>query len=325
MKMKKITLNTQNKANDGLFQNSFPECTTDEELSKLKAENPNLDTYYIASSTIAERRFLFEDCYKNYKPFQDANFLKEITTRFHQRTWEMYLNTLFIKNGRQLKKDRGDNHADLQIMRKQSLIHVECIAVTHGDATNPDAVPKMYVAEDIEHIVASDVPEDKILLRITHALNDKHKQYKKRVVDGRVSENEPYIIAINTGELEHPEHLPRILKAVFAIGYLTLRMRKNGLPVSNPPSFWGRREIISKTNNEDINMTFFERDENKGISAVIYSNSNVLNYLTKKKNDIILVHNPLATNPISLDEFTFLTQHYVDEVSGDIVRIEAKQ
>ncbi len=309
-----------------LFSTNLPECTTNEEIDKLRVKNPHLDTYYLATVVIAERKTLFEECYKIYEPYKDKNFLKEITTRFHQRTWEMYLGVLCLTNGKALKEDRGDDQADLQIVAKPNLINIECTAVTHGDATNPDAVPRMHIATSINHLVFSDVPEEKILLRITQALNDKHKQYQERIADKRVSENEPYIVAINTGEIGYPEHLPRILKAVFGIGDFTLRMRQNGKPVASPTSFWGRRAAIAKTNKKDIDMTFFENDENKGISAVIYSSSTVLNHLVRPEDtDIMLVHNPLAANPIPLGEFSFLTQHYVDKTTGDVVRIEAKR
>lgn len=310
---------------DSLFSTNLPECTTDEEIIKLQEENPTLDPYYIASSVIAKRKVLFEVLYKVFEPYKDSNFLKEITTRFHQRTWEMYLGYLCIKQGKVLKESRSDDQADVQIVTKQNPIHIECIAVTHGDPANPDAVPKMHIPDNIGHIVVRDVPEDKILLRITQALNDKYKQYQKRLADNRISDKEPYVIAVNTGELGHPEQIPRIFKVVFGVGYLTLRMRVGGLPVANPTSFWSRRESIAKTNKEDINLTFFEQNAHECISAVIYSNSNVLNYLTNPREDeIILVHNPLASNPISHKEFSFLTQHYVDMTTGDVVKIEAK-
>lgn len=306
-----------------LFQHNFPSCKTNKGLIELQEKNSHLDRYYIASLVSNDRRVLFEDCYKIYEPYKDSNFLTEIPTRFHQRTWEMYLGTLFVKNGKLLKKDRGDSQADLQVLTP-NLIHIECTAVTHGDPTNPDSVPKMRFATDIDHLFVDDVPEDKILLRITQALNDKRKQYTARISDKRVSEKDPYIIAINTGEMGYPEHLPRILKAVFGVGYLTLRMRENGLPIANPSSFWSRRETISKVNKTDVDMTFFEKEENRGISAVIYSNVDVLNHLMGHQNDLILVHNPLATNPISLSEFGFLTQHYVDKSTGNVEKIEAK-
>lgn len=307
-----------------LFLIKLPECNTDEEIKNLQKKNPQLDPYYLASSVITKRKVLFEECYKFYRPYKDTNFLTEIETRFHQRTWEMYLGSLCIKNGKTLKKNRGDNQADLQVITTPNLIQIECTAVTHGDPSNPNAVPKMHVS-DIKNIVVQDVPEDKILLRITQALNDKLVQYNERLTDGRVLKDEPYIIAINTGEMGHPEHLPRILKAVFAIGYLTLRMRQNGKPIANPTSFWGRREAISKANNQEIDMTFFEKDKSKRISAVIYSNSIVLHHLANPSYEVHMVHNPLATNPISYDEFNFLTQHYFDKKTRDIVKIPPRE
>lgn len=317
------TMNSQTEKN--MFTDNFHFCTTNEEIKSLQESNPKLDPYYIASSVIEERRSLFNMCYSLFEPYKDSNFLKEIKTNFHQRTWEMYLGYFCLTHNKQLKEiGTAEGNADIEIIAGENPIFIECTAVTHGDPSNADRVPEMHIS-DINNIVVRDVPEDKILLRITQSLNEKLKQYNQRLADQRVEPDSPYIVAINTGELGHPEHIPRILKAVFGIGYLTLRMRENGNPIPNPPSFWSRRQIISKTSGVDIEMTFFEKEESKGISAVIYSNDIVLHHLTNPERGLILVHNPLASNPIPLEEFSFLTQHYVDKKTGDIIKLEPQE
>ncbi len=308
-----------------LFPTEFPQCPTNEEIIKVQAENPHLNPYYLATAVIPERKVLFEDCYKIYEPYKDNNFLQEIPTRFHQRTWEMYMGVLCIKNGKVLQK-RADDQADLQIKTGSSVIHIECTAVTHGDPIKPDTVPKMHIAETVNDLRVYSVPEEKILLRITQSLNDKLHQYKKRIIDGRILERDPYIIALNTGELGYPEHIPNILKAVFGIGYLTLKMREKGLPITSPRPFWSKREGILKANKASVGTIFFEKDESKNISAIIYSNFNVLDLLINPaKEDIILVHNPLAINPLSINEFGFLTQYYVDKVNGGVIKKPAEK
>jgi len=237
----------------------------------------------------------------------------------------MYLGSLFINNGKVLNNNRKEHDADIQVKQGENLIHVECTATTLGEENKPDTVPEMYVSKSVYNLVVQDVPEEKILLRIAQALTDKHKQYQKRITDGRVKENEPYVVAINTGTLQHMENLPNILKTLFGIGHITLRMRQNGIPVENPTPYWSRRESITKANGEIVDMTFFEKEEHKGISAVIYSNSTVLNHLLNPSDeDTILVHNPLASNPIPFEEFNFLTQHYVDKETGIVEKITPK-
>ncbi|MEN9582075.1 MAG: hypothetical protein RL641_29 [Candidatus Parcubacteria bacterium] len=307
-----------------LFSIEFPDSPTDEELAKLHADNPQLDPYYITTSVTAERRALFEECYKLYEPYEDSNFLKEITTSFHQRTWEMYLGAVLITNGKTLNSDRNDNHADIQVVTKKGFVHVECTAITPGEYSRPDSVPPMRMST-LDNIVLFDVPEEKILLRIAQALRDKCSQYKARLADGRVSEKEPYVIAINTAGAGHSEHLPRILMAVFGIGHQALRMRENGQRVASPTAFWTRRASIKKENGEEVDMTFFEKDENIGISAIIYTRSDVLNcLLNPDPEDVIVVHNPLAVNPISFDEFDFLPQYHFDKSAESVMKIEAK-
>jgi len=308
-----------------LFSDNFADCDDNEKLLKLHADNLHLDPYYITSHVSPNRRKVFERCYKIYEPYKDRNFLTEIKTRFHQRTWEMYLGSLFINNGKVLNNNRKEHDADIQVKQGENLIHVECTATTLGEENKPDTVPEMYVSKSVYNLVVQDVPEEKILLRIAQALTDKHKQYQKRITDGRVKENEPYVVAINTGTLQHMENLPNILKTLFGIGHITLRMRQNGIPVENPTPYWSRRESITKANGEIVDMTFFEKEEHKSISAVIYSNSTVLNHLLNPSDeDTILVHNPLASNPIPFEEFNFLTQHYVDKETGIVEKITPK-
>jgi hypothetical protein len=307
-----------------LFNIDFPECKTDKELNNIKEQHPNLDPYFLATCVIPDRRILFENSYKNYREYQDTNFLKEITTRFHQRTWEMFLGDLLLRKNKKLKRDRKDSDPDIQILTKKGLIHIECVAITHGDPNDPNRVPEMYVANNIKDIRVSDVPEEKILLRITNALAEKFKQYEKRIKSKRIKENEPYVIAVNTGALGHPQDLPYILKAVFAIGYQALRLRVNGKRVENPASHWTKRKAVSKINKEEVDMTFFEDETHKNISAVIYSNETVLHHLKDPSQEVVIVHNPFATNPISFSEFDFLAQYYIEKETGNVIRLEPK-
>jgi type I restriction enzyme S subunit len=61
-------------------------------------------------------------------------------------------------------------------------------------------------------------------------------------------------------------------------------------------------------------MNFFEDPQHAGISAVIYSKDVVLNHPEKLGEDCILVHNPLAKNPLPEKIITFLKQY---KVQGD--------
>lgn len=156
-------------------------------------------------------------------------------------------------------------------------------------------------------------PEDKILLRYRTALEDKHTGYKKYIDNGIVSENDPYIIALNVYKVSCAifDHqytdriLPTIFKALFPVGNdvvvfaLGAKFYDYRMYEYRPTLGKVREDGVEK----QIDMRGFLKGENNGISGVLFSKVGInwlRNYYSEKlAANFIFIHNPNAKNPLA--------------------------
>ncbi len=297
-----------------LFTDDFLLVTTNEELQKVKEKYPDYDHYYIASGCIKERKDRFEKLWKQFKPLADRHFPSEIKKHFHQRTWEMYLGCVLLEA--ELDISSSNDGPDFIVNKsKGNEIFIEATACERGNTEN--AVPEMFIAEKPEKIIAQDVPHDEMLFRLKNSLGKKYEKYK----DFIENEKKPYIIAVNKGELGHPDpQIPLILKCLFSFGYEHFKKVNDHLVYAG----WTRRDYIERKDGEKVSMKFFEEECHDIVSAVIYSTETVLNHPEVIGSDCIIAHNPKAKFPIDLNTFSFLQQWKAEYKEGglEIKKIE---
>lgn len=288
-----------------LFTDNFPFIATDLELQALIDQYPHYDSYYIASGSIRKRKDKFDALYYKYHLYADRHFLTEVKKKFHQRTWEMYLACTLLDRGVVFSSE--DQGPDILIEDKDKRIWIECIACEKGAGV--DRVP------DLHYGVAQNVPGDEMLIRIASALKEKHEKYKKYLEDGTVSDTDQFVIALSRGDLGHVDVIvPLVLRAVFAIGHPTWSISING---GHSKSGWSTIPFIEKQNGSKVPMTFFLEKEHAGISAIIYCKETVLNHPEVLGDDIIVVRNKLAKNPLSDDVLSSFKTYKCDE-NGDV-------
>lgn len=294
-----------------LFSDNFLISKTDEDLKNLQIQYPGYDSYYIASCSIPDRKKYFDDLYNQFEPYADRNFLIDVKNNFHQRTWEMYMACLLLKNDIQISSQ--DIGPDIKIAINGTVIWIECVACTKGSGN--DSVPPLRYDGSLQ-----DLPEKEMLLRITNSLDDKFKKYKKYINDGIVKKGDIYIIAINRADLDHFDPgIPLVFKALFGIGYLSFPMQSLRKTENKREPFWSIRPAILKQNGKYVSVKFFEAQEHSGISAVIYSKDNILNCRDKSGEECILVHNPFASNSLPEGSFPFFEQY--KSIENKIVKI----
>lgn len=291
-----------------LFADDFPVAKNDDDLAKIQKKFPKYDPYYIASGAILGRSERFEKLYAKFYPYQDSHFLSQVKCDFNARTWEMYLACVFIENGFKISSENVG--PDIKIVFGDKTIWIECVAPKKGDGD--DSVPDLLYDGSVQ-----DLPERKMLLRMTSKLADKFRVYEKYIREGIVQKDDIFVIALNRSGLDHFDPgIPLILKALFGMEYLNLPIRPMKASSEDRwgKPFWSKRKDVVKTNGEPISVNFFEDEAHSGISAVIYSKNSVLSHPEKIGSDCILVHNPLAENKLSVDVFPFLEQY---EDQGD--------
>ncbi|MEH6542701.1 MAG: hypothetical protein V7721_02060 [Porticoccaceae bacterium] len=233
-------------------------------------------------------RELCLDLWKRYEQYADENFVTEIQRDFSARFWEMDLTCLLID----LAKDVACPKPGPDI-KVDETVWVEAISPSQGADGSPDRVP------DIVTGIASSIDSDLITLRYTAAIEEKHRKYLGYIEAGIIKESEPYIIALNSSQipaasLELP--MPRIVSAVLSIGSQYVEFdRKSGDIVGGG---FHHKESVRKKSGSDVPIDMFHNPNYAGISAVLYSGTDSCNRPEKNGSGYILVHNPLAKNPI---------------------------
>ena len=291
---------------DTIFTVELPFVETNEKLEKIKAMYPKYDPYFITSGCCKKRKEKFDKLYEEFKPYADKHFLTEVKTNFHQRSWEMYVgNVLLSKKIIIQSKNEGP---DFVI---DKVAYIECVAPTKGDPTKSDSVPEILVATKPEEICVQDVPVDKMILRITQTIKDKalgqYENWKsKKWFDSKI----PFLIAVNTVDLEYPQDylgIPLIIKALFGLQFLQIDQDGN-------KSFSWINEI-KKQSGYSVPVNYFTNCDYNFVSGIIFSDKTVLNHPDNIGDDCIFVNNPFAKNPIK-NNFISLFKNWKAEIKG---------
>lgn len=295
-----------------LFSEDMGLVEANAELLVLQKRFSKYDPSYICQATISGRRHKkewMEILWQQYEQYADPHFVEDFRRQFSQRAWELYLGGTLLNRGFKLgQHNRMGPDFDLRDENNNRLTWIEAIAPEHG--TGDDRVP------DTKHGVVVSVPEEEMLLRIANALTKKYQKYQLEVTKGVVKKHESYVIAVNrsnAGDVD-PE-LPLILKAVFGIGHQTLRINVDGVRQEDPEVFWSGRPTINKRSGKDVQMLFFQNPLYSGISAVIYCIDNILNSPNMPEEmgeNFVIVHNPLAKNPLPVGFFPFGDEYKVE-------------
>ncbi len=281
---------------DSIFIDELP-VVESSEVEKLKEKYPQYDPYFIVCSSLKKYREKFDKLWKNYKPYADTHFKDQIKINFHQRSWEMYVGNILLKDATIISsKDEGP---DFII---DESIYIECVAPTKGDSIKSDSVPEMYVAKTPQEIRVMNVPTDQMILRITQAIKSKAlDQYEKWKSKSWFNNKMSFIIALNTADLQHVEdsNMPNIIKALFGFQFMSINIKTG-------ETNYTHRNSINKTNNEPVLVDYFTNNEFSFVSGVLFSDNLVSSHPDDIGDDCYFVNNPFADNPIN-DSFK---KHY---------------
>ena len=296
-----------------LFSENLRLVETNRELVVLQKQFPNYDPGYICQATAALRqkeKEWIEKLWEQYEPYADSHFTEDFKRQFAQRSWELYFGATLLNHGFKLGSNRGTGpDFDVRNENDERLSWVEAISIEQGNGN--DRVPDMIWG------VVQNVPEEEMMLRITNALDKKFKKYQAELKKD-IIKNEPYVLAINRSNIGFLDPvIPLILKVLFGIGHLTLKLSVNGVKQENPESFWSGRPSVAKKSGENIPMLFFVDQAHAGISAIIYSVNSILNSphtANEMGENFVIVHNPLARNPLPDGFFPFGDEY---KVQGD--------
>ena len=270
-----------------LFQNTSGACEVVQHLS----ENPNAHTQ-------AARDFLME-YWPIFKPYADTEFLSEMQRNLHQRFWEMYLTCSMLIADKSVES--ADSGPDIKVITDSTPIWIEAIAVTPGQEGQQDTVQD-HISDPLNgECRARYVPDRQISLRYTSALYSEYnlKYLEQYRVNETVAENEPYLIAINGGSIplaKLERGIPRIVQVLFGMGHEVVTIDTEIMGIVDTRH--EHRPLIYKINSSSVCSSWFSKPENKYLSAVIFSTVDIFNQPPRLGEDLLIVHNPNAVNPV---------------------------
>jgi len=243
-----------------------------------------------------------------YAPYADLHFLNEAKIHLTERFWEMYLGCTLLQNGFDLHNPSAKGPEFYCIVDG-----VKCWfeAIAPGPGERPDSVPQMEDKGPTEDSDFSNIPEEKILLRLRSAIQTKHLKLKGYLCNKTVNEKDAYILAINSKRILpvilNPNP-PIIVKAVFPLGNLTFSIDTQSRELVDV-SYQHRGHIL-KQNSSAVSTDVFLDPEYANISAVIYSSVDVANYPSTLGADFCLVHNPFAKVPIRHSVLPYCSEYW---------------
>ena len=229
------------------------------------------------------------------QPFLDKNFIARLSSdsAFADRLYELYFISA-LKNNNLSLEHKSDAGLDIWINDISGWGEFVC-------AHNTLEMKKNNVQGE-----ARIVDNDETLLRITSVLRDKSKKILNDVNKKRVKENQPIILFLSTGQLidwrpMNPKgDICSFIRAILPISEPTLMINM----VTKGSRLCRKYQFGIPKKDTVVENNFFLEKQNELISAVVFSYCSIYSRFDNPSSsfmngdDFIVVHNPLAKNPI---------------------------
>ena len=151
------------------------------------------------------------------------------------------------------------------------------------------------------------IPTEKIILRLTNAMDVKLKKYDEDKKKGRMQPEDGFILAANGNKAvnrwhEATDDLPFMVKAVLPFGPQYFSWDTNTGEIVEGFAY---RPEISKEKGALVSTCWLQLEKLKGISLIVYSEKGILDLPQSMGSEFIFIHNRQASQPLNLDTFKF--------------------
>jgi hypothetical protein len=214
----------------------------------------------------------------------------------------MYLAVALLEQGLPIKR-HGDEGPEFFAPVSGRRVWIEAMAPGPGEG--PDHVPEIVLGGKLVT-----VPVEKILLRLTNALDEKRNRYLAALNKGIVAPEDMYVLAINSRGVPYAPYggsMPYWLQAFLPIGPLMADFDvKTGEIVD---AFYSYRPAVRKSKGAEVpTRAFLDPEKSSFCSAVLHSAVDCANHPSKLGEDFAVLHNPSATNPVADAMFSWCEQ-----------------
>lgn len=278
------------------------------------SSTPEYEHLYNRIMQVSGARQRFDDMWQIFKSHADSNFEDEFLLHPRERFWEMMLTVALLDGGIDISCPKPG--PDICISSDVRTVWIEAVTPSSGSGPNSVPIPpndKMF-----------DYPEPQIILRFRNALDNKYKGYKKYVDDGLVGTHDPYVIALSGGQINvliDSDEAPAVMKALLPIGSPSVLINI----ATNKIEEWGYayRPNVFKANGSLVSTEFFLDPQYASISAVLFSEANFLINPTDARKNFLVIHNPIAINPLPQGWLGF-GRECIPRIEGDKLIAEIK-
>jgi len=249
-----------------------------------------------------------EELWSFYHHLSDQHFLSDAKSHFVERLWEMYL-AKALSNSNHKISSGGSTGPDFKINFHSTTFWVE--ATAPGSGSGNDAVPDLAINQ------VNDVPEEQIMLRLSNSITNKVAKWRQWYPKIKRTGNNVFVIAINTCKIESIQfdyEPPFIVKVLYSIGPQKMSIDKITLKVTS--TSYNKRSELKKKSGATVNSSLFLTKEYSDISAIIYTNHNMLSPSFIEGSDFRIIHNINAKKPLPDDFFKLGWEYRV--INGEI-------
>ncbi len=286
-------------------------------------------------SSLSKHKSYLEKMFRWYYPqFADSDFCDSIAYSFHPSFWEMYLAYILMKHGHDIipRKEQGkpcNGRPDICLKMNFGKVWIEAHAPDAGaeiikneaeeKTTNPNRVPSPR--DDSDEF--DEIPNREIILRYRHSLSTKLHKYEDYVNKSIVEKNQPFIIAVNGGNLPFFEsdlylnnnEIPLIVQAILGVSNYTAfydtilnnTVSEGVLYKRNVP------KLMPDGSLKSIPTDIFESEEYSGISGVLFSAANVFHAYDRRGREFIYIHNHNANQKLPKGWLKFGREYWKKE------------
>jgi hypothetical protein len=238
---------------------------------------------------------------------------------FYSVWWELYVAYSLSRAGISLvpRKERpkvtGKGCPDL--LAENPRVWIEAVMPQSGNG--PDALIPPPLGQ------AYAIPLDDIILRLITAIQSKGRVIKEYIGEATIPSSDATVIAVSSGRFPMSYRftgypVPDPVRAVLGVRHLAVHFAVE-TKARIGRSVEACAQVCKKSGNA-VETDFFLRKESGHVSALLWSDSDCVNYERVPGSDFILVHNPNARVPLPR---TWLPVGRQYSVEGDSLRCDA--
>lgn len=276
--------------------------------SFFSASNPT-DCTYIALRDDAwppfvEARAYIENTWPCCAEYLDPDLPARAAHQFRSHFWELFLAESLLNGGIALKpranRSRPREGPDLQL--EFHSVWIEAVVATPG--SGPDAVVEGKPGQ------LTALPDDGMKLRLLSAVTSKVRKRDEYLAKGLVSPTDPYVIAVNGGNIRSASlesTIPRIVRTLLPFGHEQIHIDRDTLKATDHSFLY--QGSVQKLSGADVRTDGFLSPEMEGVSAVLYSCADELNRPSGTRR-LLAVYNAEAANALNADLFAHVAVGY---------------